>query len=58
MKNTVRAIIRLNVIIFIKIVLKFVSSIEIVLRRLSENKIFQNAGNNKIECNNIYKNSI
>ena len=48
----------MNVIIFIKIVLKFVSSIEIVLRRLSENKIFQNAGNNKIECNNIYKNSI
>ena len=58
MKNTVRAIIRLNVITFIKIVLKFVNSIEIVSLRSSENNIFQNTGNNKIECNNIYKNSI
>jgi len=54
-KKMVRTIIRLNVIIFIKIVLKFINSIEIVLLQSSENIIFQNAGNNKIECNNIYK---
>ena len=44
------AIIRLNVIIFIEIVLKFVYSIEIVLLRSSENNIFQNAaGNNNLQ---------
>ena len=32
----------------IKIVLKFVNSIEIVLLRSSENNSFQNAGNNSI----------
>ena len=39
-------------------VFNFLNSIEIVLLRSSENNIFQNAGNNKIEYNNIYKNSI
>ena len=57
-KKTVRAIIRLNVIIFIKIVLKFVNSIEIVLLRSSENNIFQNAGNNSIKIVLNFVNSI
>ena len=43
-KKTVRTIIRLNAIIFIKIVLKFENVIEIVLLRSYENNIFKTCG--------------
>ena len=53
-KKTMRAIIRLNAILFIKIMLKFVNVIEIVLLRSYENNDFKRAGNNMIECNHVY----
>ena len=49
-----RAIIRLNAILFIKMMLKFVNVIEIVLLRSYENNDFKRAGNNMIECNHVY----